>query len=187
MLLGLLVLVVTVAPPRWYIQQLARPWDDPKGNVLIVLGGQGVGENMMGQNSFWRTFSAVLAWREGGFHYVVVTGTFDVSGPMRDFLVSQGVPAAAVIIEGKANSTRENALFSIPVIRTLPGPYVLMTSDYHIWRAHRVFTRAGLQVLPRPIPDAGKRIGQWTARWPVFLELLVETTKIGYYWARGWI
>jgi hypothetical protein len=30
-------------------------------------------------------------------------------------------------------------------------------------------------------------MNQWSARWSIFIELLVETAKIAYYWARGWV
>ena len=64
---------------------------------------------------------------------------------------------------------------------------MLLTSDYHMFRAHRAFKKAGLEVLPKPFPDARKRASEWTGRWPAFLDLVEETLKIGYYYARGWI
>ena len=187
MLLGGLMLLVTLAPPAWYIRWLAGPWEDPKGNVLIVLGGEGMDERMLGQNSYWRSVYAVWAWREGGFHHVVLSGMASVTSPMRDFLVAEGVPPEVVSMEQKSSSTHENAEFTTSLVRSWPGPYVLLTSDYHMRRAHGAFLHAGLRVLPRPLPDAGKRIVQWTARWQVFLDLLIETGKLGYYRARGWI
>jgi hypothetical protein len=50
-----------------------------------------------------------------------------------------------------------------------------------------VFRRAGIDVLPRPIPDVVKRGTTWYGRWPAFLDLLEETAKIGYYYVRGWM
>jgi hypothetical protein len=47
--------------------------------------------------------------------------------------------------------------------------------------------KVGLSVRPRPFPDVRKRAVRWTGRWPEFLDLVGETAKIGYYWARGWI
>jgi uncharacterized SAM-binding protein YcdF (DUF218 family) len=187
MLLGLLMVVVTLAPPRWYIAKLAGPWKDPKEGVLIVLAGDGVNESMLGQSSYWRSVYAVWAWRDGHFHDLLISGDRAITSSMRDFIVSQGVPSAAVVMEDKSVSTRENASLAVPILRGLNGPYVLLTSDYHMLRARRSFTKAGIPVEPRPLPDAGKRITQWTSRWPVFLDLLVETGKITYYWARGWI
>jgi uncharacterized SAM-binding protein YcdF (DUF218 family) len=186
MLLGLLMVAVTLLPPRWYIGMLAGPWKEPNQGVLVVLAADGVNESMLGQSSYWRSVYAVWAWRDGHFQHLLISGDRGVTIPMRDFIVSQGVPAAAVVVEDRSNSTHENASFSVPILRGWPGPYVLLTSDYHMWRARRSFERAGIAVEPRPLPDAGKRITQWTGRWPVFLDLIVETSKIGYYWVRGW-
>jgi len=44
-----------------------------------------------------------------------------------------------------------------------------------------------MEVTPRPIPDAGKRAHSWNLRWQAFQDLLLETVKIVYYYARGWI
>jgi hypothetical protein len=44
-----------------------------------------------------------------------------------------------------------------------------------------------LNVTPRPIPDAGKRFNDWRQRWPIVLDLTVESVKIIYYKAHGWI
>ena len=63
---------------------------------------------------------------------------------------------------------------------------MLLTSDYHMFRARRAFRKAGLEVEPRPFPDADKRLNNWRARWQVVLDLGVETVKIVYYRVRGW-
>ena len=106
---------------------------------------------------------------------------------MRDFLEWRGVPRAATQIETRARSTHENALYVTELLARLQGRKVLLTSDYHMFRARRAFKKAGLEVLPRPFPDARKRASAWTGRWPAFLDLVEESLKIGYYYARGWI
>ena len=185
--LGALVLLVTLAPPRAYLRWLTGPWNDPRAPVLIVLGGDSLDGKMLGESSYWRTIYAIWTWREGGFKHVILSGDQQITLPMRDYLVCQGVPAGAVIVEGRSRSTRENALFTAELLRGIPGPYVLLTSDFHMWRARRAFTRAGVTVLPLPFPDAGKRMVDWRWRWNVFLDLSAETVKIAYYRARGWI
>jgi uncharacterized SAM-binding protein YcdF (DUF218 family) len=145
---------------------------------------------VLGASSYWRSVYAVRAWREGGFSTVVVTGgpaDLPISERMRDYIVSQGVPVSAILVETHSQSTRENALFSKPIIESLPGRKVLLTSDYHMFRAYRVFRKAGIDVQPRPLPDALKQISAWETRWPVFVSLCKETTKIGYYFVRGWL
>jgi len=190
--IGFLFVLVTVTPiDDWWIKWLAGPWNNPKGDVLVVLGSDAV-EDVIGWSSYWRSVYAVRAWREGGFREVVVTagsmnGEVPAAERMRDFMASQGIPASAIRVEGAAQSTRENALKSKVLLDNLSGRRVLLTSDYHMFRAHRVFRKAGIVIEPRPIPDALKQTGWLRNRWPVFLGLCVETGKIGYYFVRGWL
>jgi uncharacterized SAM-binding protein YcdF (DUF218 family) len=190
--IGFLFVFVTVTPiDDWWIKWLAGPWNNPKGDVLVVLGSDAI-EDVIGWSSYWRSVYAVRAWREGGFREVVVTagslnGQVPAAERMRDFMASQGIPASAIRVEGAAQSTRENALKSKVLLDNLSGRKVLLTSDYHMFRAYRVFRKAGIVIEPRPIPDALKQTGWLRNRWPVFLGLCVETGKIGYYFVRGWI
>jgi len=87
----------------------------------------------------------------------------------------------------RSGSTHENALYVTELLAGISGRKVLLTSDYHMFRARRAFKKAGLEVLPRPFPDARKRASGWTGRWPAFLDLVGETMKIGYYYVRGWM
>jgi uncharacterized SAM-binding protein YcdF (DUF218 family) len=188
--LGTLVLVVTFTPlVKWWAKHLAGPWNDPKGDILIVLGGADTVDNIIGYSSYLRAQYAVYAYRHDGFGTILISGggAIPVSLTIRNFLVSQGVPPAIVRVELASTSTHENAVNAKQALAGVPGAKVLLTSDYHMYRAHRAFTKAGLDVLPRPFPDALKRASNLRGRWPVFLDLMVETVKIGYYEARGWI
>ena len=185
--LGGLLVLVTVAPPRWYANLLSGPWPEPRGAVLIVLGGDVTDIGYIGETSYWRSLFAVITWKHGNFRQVVLSGESRTTIPMRDFLVCQGVPAEAILIEGRSTSTHENALFTTQFVRDVPGPYVLLTSDYHMWRAHRAFTKAGLEVTPAPFSDVLKGFSDPRWRWTGFIVLAGETVKIVYYWARGWV
>ncbi len=190
--LGLLVLLVTVTPlVSWWAGVLAGPWEDPNGDILIVLGGSLLGDGVMGPSSYWRSTYAVRAWGERSFYRVVVSGGgpagTSIAEPMRDFLECRGVPRTAIEIEAQSRSTHENALYVAELLAGVSGRKVLLTSDYHMFRAHRAFKKAGLEVLPRPFPDARKRASNWSGRWPAFLDLVEETIRIVYYYARGWI
>lgn len=191
--LGLLLVVVTVTPLcEWWAKKLAGPWNDPRGDTLIVLAGGMFDDGVPDADTYLRALYAIRAWREGGFQRVVLSGgktgaPVSLAEAMSAVLASGGVPASVIWLETGSLNTRENALFTAKVLQSVPGTRVLMTSDYHMFRAHRAFTRAGMSVLPRPIPDVLKRSGNWRLRWNAFLDLLSESAKIGYYWARGWI
>lgn len=185
--IGLLLVVVTATPlVGWWSTRLAGPWNDPKGDVLIVLGGGVIDSEVLALDSHWRSVYAWRAWKEGTFRKVVVSGK-DVAPLMRDFLVCQGVPAATIVVENSSTSTRENALAAKALLAGEPGTLVLLTSDYHMCRAHAAFAKAGLKVMPSPFPDGRKRVNSPSLRWGVFVDLTKETVKLAYYWGRGWI
>jgi len=123
---------------------------------------------------------------------MVISGGSTTSGPavaglMKSFVACLGVPEASIRIETASTSTRENALNTARLLEHVPGRKVLLTSDYHAYRAYHSFRKAGLDVVPSPFPDALKSVGVWRRRWPAFIELCIEIGKIGYYKARGWI
>ncbi len=185
--LGFLFLLVTFTPVvSWYARLLAGPWDDPKGDTLIVLGGGTIDGTTLAHGSYWRAIYAGRFYREGGFRRVVASGT-KVAPLIRDFLVCHGVPANVIEVENRSTSTRKNALEAARMLAGSGGVLVLVTSDYHMFRARRAFEKAGLQVRPRPFPDCLKRYNLFAERWSAFLDLTVETAKIAWYFARGWI
>jgi uncharacterized SAM-binding protein YcdF (DUF218 family) len=185
--LGLLMVVATFTPlVPWYARALSGDWSDANDGVLIVLGGGTIDKDMLAQGSYWRCVYGARAWQQGKFREVVVSGE-GVAGLMRDFLVSHGVPASAIRVEDRSSSTRENALFVKAMVAGTPGRKVLLTSDYHVFRARGAFRKAGLEVTTRAFPDALKAATRFERRWPAFLTLCEETVKIVYYKARGWI
>ncbi len=189
--LGLLVLLVTFTPfVQWAGAKLAGPWRDPQGEVLIVLAGSMLGDGVIGDSSYLRSEYAITAYRNGSFRSVVVSGggrRIPEAALMARFMECQGVPQSVVSVEDRSTSTQENALYTKSLLQGLGGRKVLLTSDYHMFRAYRVFRKAGIDVAPRPIPDVLKRGSRWKGRWPAFLDLITEACKIFYYYMRGWI
>jgi uncharacterized SAM-binding protein YcdF (DUF218 family) len=185
--LGFLLLVVTFTPVvPWYARILAREWGDAKGDTMIVLAGGVIDAETLAPGSYWRCVYADRVWRGGGFRDVVVSGAA-IAPLMRDMLVFRGIPAAAIRVENASHSTRENALYTAKLLAETPGRKVLVTSDYHTFRALRAFRKAGLAVESRPFPDVIKTSMHLTGRWDGFVTEVMETTKIAYYWVRGWI
>lgn len=188
--LGALVVTVSCTPlVSWWATRLAGPWNDPKGDVLVVLGGSMADTDILGPNSFLRAQYAVLAWQQDHFKQIVISGGGEPGTPvaaiMADFLVLHGVPRSAITLETKARSTLENARYLKPILAAIPGSKVLLTSDYHMYRAHRFFEREGIPTLPRPFPDARKRASTWIGRWPAFLDVSIETAKVAFYRLKG--
>jgi uncharacterized SAM-binding protein YcdF (DUF218 family) len=189
--IGFLYVAVSVTPlVNWWTAILAGKWDDPKGDTLIVLGGSMLEDGFLGESSYWRSVYAVRAYRSGGCRRMLFSGgpaARPVADAMREFVACSGVPREALTAETLSKNTRENALAIARLLDADRSRKVLLTSDYHMFRAHRSFAKAGLEVQPRPIPDGLKRGSRWMGRWGVFLDLCQESMKIGYYYARGWI
>ena len=141
----------------------------------------------MGESSYWRSVYAVRAWRDGGFKKILLSGDAENTDPMRRFLVSEGVPQGSISLETHSQSTHDNGCNTKVLLAREKGTLVLMTSDYHMLRAYRAFRKCGVTVTASPLPDALKREQSWWLRWPVFGEVALETVKVGYYAARGWI
>jgi uncharacterized SAM-binding protein YcdF (DUF218 family) len=106
---------------------------------------------------------------------------------MRRLLIAEGVPAAILVTEEGSHSTHENALCTVRRLAGDNGSKMLLTSDYHMFRAVRAFRKAGMNVLPRPIPDVRKRAMYRLRRWQAFLDEATESLKIVHYFVRGWI
>jgi uncharacterized SAM-binding protein YcdF (DUF218 family) len=67
-------------------------------------------------------------------------------------LIELGIPEKDIIAERNSRNTEENAAFTKRLLDSLQlnGPYLLITSAFHVPRAERVFKKAGLGVKPYP-------------------------------------
>ncbi len=189
-----LLLILQFTPvTHWYANRLSESWTDPDGDILIVLGADEQYPNIIGLSSYWRTVSAIRAWRTGHFRALVVSGgpqegtEEPVAVVIGRFLVLNGIPRDKLFLETRSGSTRENALFTASMIAGWPGKKVLLTSDYHMFRARRAFEAAGLDVIPRPFPDVLKQYNSFWNREYCVVALGSETGKIAWYWWKGWL
>lgn len=184
--IGLVTVLVMVTPVvSWWAHAYSGAIELPKGDVLIVLSAANDDQGFISYSSYWRARYALLAWNTGQFRTVVISGG---QGPgIRDFLVSQGIPASAIVAEWQSNSTRENGLNTARLLQGLPGRKVLLTSDFHMYRAVRVFRKLGIDVAAAPAPDVMKMSRNPYMRIPAFETMVLETVKIAGYRMRGWI
>ncbi len=190
---GALLLLVTFTPiVPWTALRLSSRWTDSDGDVLIVLGESTItyegfpSGKIIGEGTYWRALSAVYAWRKGHFRNLLLCGA-DTGQTVKPLLIAYGIPEQAIVVENRSTSTHENALFAKPILAGRPGRFVLLTSDYHMFRAARCFAHEGIPVLTRPFPDVIKRSNSLAFRWEGFWIASVEIGKIAYYRVRGWI
>jgi len=194
--IGIAFCVVTFTPlVRLLVEATEPAWYSGSGEVLVVLGGSmlvpGTGADAtLGHDTYLRCVYAAWALQRRSFHAVVVTGDFGTAEGMAHFLIDHGAPADSILIENEAKSTYENALYTRRLLGERYGTshipeVVILTSDYHAWRACRVFEHLGLHPRAIPVPDILKRFGSPLDRWPDFLLLLSEFSKDLAYEATG--
>ena len=185
-LVGLVTVLVIITPvDRWWAHAYAGSIDQPKGDVLILLSAANDDHGFISYSSYWRARYALLAWKNGGYHTMVISGG---AGPaIHDFLVAEGVPNDVILTDQQSMTTRENAINTAQILRRVPGTRVLLTSDFHMYRALRTFRHVGLDVTPYPAPDVIKLSEHWYGRVSGFQAMVIETVKILYYRARGWM
>jgi len=182
-----LITVLAIATPivSWWARAYSGPIERPRGDVLILLSAASDDRGGISYSSYWRAREAIFAWQTGGFKKIVISGG---GGPgILNFLIAEGIPREAIVAEWRSTSTRENGIETARLIQGIPGKRVLLTSDFHMYRALRVFRKLGIEVTPMAVPDVLHLTEHWNGRFSAFETMLVESVKIVYYTLRGWI
>jgi len=116
----------------------------PRPEAVVVLGAAASREGPSGELRA-RLDHAVRLWRQGVAPLILVSGgtsgDVDEALVMRTYLVTTGIPPAAVAAALPGDTTRAT-------LRTLarrgPGPYVLVSSPYHALRLRVEARRQGV-------------------------------------------
>jgi uncharacterized SAM-binding protein YcdF (DUF218 family) len=140
----LFVLLALLAAVVWLFPQQVLTVDSGpvKADAIVVLGG-GISE---------RSGRAADLFKQREASKIVVSGFGDdVSN--KHTLERAGVPTIDIVLEGKSRTTRENAEFSIPLLRKLGAhKVIIVTSWYHSRRALSCFEHYApdIQFYSRP-------------------------------------
>lgn len=185
----ILILVLSTPVVSWWAMAYAGPMERPieraGGDVLIVLSAANDDNGGISYSSYWRAREAIYAWQTGGFSKIIVSGG---RGPgILNYLTSNGVPRDAIIAEWRSTSTRESGEAVAQMLQGIPGKRVLLTSEFHMFRAIRVFRKLGVDAAPMAVPDVLHSTELWPGRFGACWTMVVETSKIAYYALRGWI
>lgn len=95
-----------------------------------------------------------------------------------EFLETQGVPRGDILVEDQSRNTYENAVFSKALIgeQQLQGPFLLLTSAWHMPRASACFEQVGLDVTPFAVDYL-------TEEWaPSPEQLVLPNARTLYLW-----
>ncbi|MBE5926392.1 MAG: YdcF family protein [Lachnospiraceae bacterium] len=108
---------------------------DNKDCIIVVSGGQGVGEDTTEAEA------------------------------MKRYLVDKGIEADRIIEEGKSTSTKENLLFSKEIIDNPEAEVVIATNNFHVFRAKRLAGKMGYKNISGvPAPSDNRLILNYMVR-----------------------
>jgi uncharacterized SAM-binding protein YcdF (DUF218 family) len=140
---GLVVFLVAAGVLAWLFPQQVLTVDSGpvKADVLVVLGGTPD-----------RAARAAELFKEGAAPRILVSG-FGDAGSNKQLLEREGVPAKAIILEGKSRTTQQNAELSIALLRQMGAKRVIIvTTWYHSRRGLMCFEHYApeIQFYSRP-------------------------------------
>ncbi len=123
----------------------ARPAD-----VIIVLGGGDIGTTR-------RAIHAAALYGQGYAPFVLCAGNIIMGEPFSEaercaqVAREHGVPAEAIVKDEISRSTEENAIQAAAIMRAHGWrDAVLVSDDFHLWRAKWLFEEKGITVWPSP-------------------------------------
>ncbi len=184
MAIALLILALIEACLMAAVAITARTMDSPApADVIIVLGG--------GLNPIDGTPRATQAYRldraaelyEAGFApRIIVSGGQGADEPiseaesMRRYLVALGMPNEVIKLEDKSTNTQQNMEYS-KAIMDAEGYHsaLIVTSDYHLWRALQLAQRAGISASSAGSRNSStllytlKNLARETISWAKFI------------------
>ena len=186
--IGACWLLITFTPlVKFVAGKLAVDWYEGDGDVLVVLGGAmlvpGTGERAtIGFDTYLRTAYAAWMLKTFKFRKVIVSGGGGLAHGMAEFLIAEGVPASSILLESHSQNTSENAVYVKQLLTQQGIPIqgstvVIVTSDYHSWRARFLFRHYGLPVRVMPAPDVSKRANSLLYRVEGFFTVAGELLK----------
>ncbi len=179
----------STSPDRWQkvseawkstgdiIHALRLPEDlpDPDGLCIVVLGYQLNPDGSMRDELLERLKVALTCAGQYPEAWILCTGgptasgdpTATEAGRMTEWLEENGVDARRLLKEERSLTTLENAVYSLEILRTVPGIHclALVSSDYHIPAGIRYFQ--AVSILTSQDPDHPDYPIHACAAWPV--------------------
>jgi uncharacterized SAM-binding protein YcdF (DUF218 family) len=189
-------LLIFHTPALWIAANPLLVSSSPEPADAIVVFGGGVGESGRANNSSYqdRVRQAVDLYH-GGFARNVVFSSgfaylFEEAQVMKALAAVQGVPAADIVLETSAGSTRENVLFVRKIAARRGWSRVLLVSSpYHMRRAMLTWRKLAPDIVAVATPATRSQFydHDFGASLEQIRGIAHEYAAIAYYWTNGWI
>jgi len=193
----LFLALVLLAP--WPSDLLALPLtvNDPASSadaVVILGGGTKKGSNALPLQPALRVEKGVLISKTLDVPIIVSGGYSKKTGKyeaplLADEAIRQGADPENIFLESRSRDTYENARLSLEIVREKKWEsIVVVTSEYHTWRACRVFRKqfsGDIRCVPASSHDAEHDSA--FARLNRFRSVVREYGAIVYYAMKGYL
>ncbi len=151
--------------------------DDPHPADVIMVMGAAEYRGTPSPVLKLRLDHAVELYRRHLAPYVMTTGgpggdpSFTEGGVGRSYLVDQGIPAEAIIVENAGSSTVESLAGASEIMKRMGLRSCIVVSDgYHMFRVKRILARNGFAAYGSPREDSGTpSIHEW---WLCFRQAI---------------
>lgn len=160
----------------------AAMYEDPAeigpAEAIVVLGGNAPGPKGLTGESAERLARGLALFDQGVAPLLVVTGGGEtpVAPVMAATAIEAGVPEASILVETRATSTLQNALFTADFEQLDPStPIVIVTHRYHLPRAWASFRWAGFSDVtgvaadPEAKLEMNQPMAMESVKWPLNL------------------
>ena len=188
---------------------IANRGDQPFDAVIILGGYSGWNEMhhvVSFNHSTDRVMEGLRLYHTGSARKIILSGGSGLllkpeekeSIWMKDYLIKLKVKPEDILLEGESKNTHENAQYTAEMIHDEfggQGKFLLITSAFHMNRAHGCFIKEGLTVTPYRVDffvdDDDNHLGTYLLPSALILESWQMLIKewIGYvvYWMRGYL
>jgi uncharacterized SAM-binding protein YcdF (DUF218 family) len=162
-------------------------------DAIVVLGGGVDFEGTLSISSLVRVTHALVLHGQGAAPTIVFSGAGSPGRPSNAdaavrLALSLGVPASAMVIDGRGRTTHEEAEFLGPLMRARGIRRILLvTGGLHLRRAVPLFERAGFVVLPAPADPVPTATDLPEERLGLVRDLAEELTAGAYYRLAGYL
>lgn len=159
-------------------------------DAILVLGG-GSGE---------REQSATRLYLESYASYIITSGKQHMTpGEERSFaeisavyVQSQGVPEQAILLLSETESTRDEAVDSLALLREKGWRSLIVVSDpFHMrrsaWAFKKVYQGSEIRLTFVAAPDSWFRLERWWTRERELIAVTQEYEKLLLYLLKGWL
>jgi uncharacterized SAM-binding protein YcdF (DUF218 family) len=153
-------------------------------DVIIILGAGTTADGGPTRSHARRIEHGVALYTRGLAPFILCTGGYTQAHPKSEaqacaeYAEALGVPASAILKEENSRSTEENAIEARKVMAAYALKTALLVSDnYHLWRAEMLFHTQGIRVFTSPAQVTGGPLYWRTA----IVNMYREVAASGWY------